>query len=195
MCLEKTNFRLKNTGFTIMKTRFIQFPKVELPKILVLSLIAISSISYTSNVGFAQGDIDEYANCILSQNAACFTATGTDKTAVSINYCGSSVRKISTEEEQLAKIVFIKGDVWLKRTGGEYCVAKKDMLVAAGDTVLTAKNGFAALTDENNSVINVQPSSHIHFYRPDPIVWNIKMEFSINSPYFIAAVRGWRISC
>ena len=114
-----------------------------------------------------------------------------------------------------AKVVFVKGEVSLQRKGeSEVRPLDKGVKVYIGDTIKTSKNGFASLTFKGESLVNIQPDSHVVLQelecfevevacqidlRTDKgqmrldvknVGFSKPTKFSIDTPYATAAVRG-----
>ena len=114
-----------------------------------------------------------------------------------------------------AKVVFVKGTVTLQRKGeSEVSALEKGTKVYIGDIIKTSENGFASLTFKGESLVNIQPDSHMLMQELEcfdvKLACEIELQtdqgqmkldinnvgftkptkFSIDTPYATAAVRG-----
>lgn len=114
-----------------------------------------------------------------------------------------------------AKIVFFKGDVTLVRKGSDTPLElEKGDKIYIGDSIKTGENGFVSLTFKGDSLVNIQPESHMLLKELEcfdtqlacqieinttsgQMKMNVKnvgfskpTQFTIDTPYASAAVRG-----
>lgn len=114
-----------------------------------------------------------------------------------------------------AKVIFAKGDASLQRQDESNVLPlETGAKIHVGDIIKTGRNGFASLVFKGESLVNIQPDSHIVLHELECFEVNIPCqidlhtdkgqmqlnvnntgftrptEFSINTPYATAAVRG-----
>lgn len=119
------------------------------------------------------------------------------------------------ELRNFAKIVYFKGEVTLLRKGAKApAEVEKGDKIYIGDSIRTGENGFVSLTFKGDSLVNIQPESHMLLKELEcfeaEIACQIEInttsgqmkmdinnvgfskptQFTIDTPYASAAVRG-----
>jgi hypothetical protein len=111
------------------------------------------------------------------------------------------------ELEREARVIFVKGDAKVQKAGkSEWAAAKKDMLLADGDTAKTGKGAAIEVSfdNENKNLIRLEQNSTMVLRgkmlkqielpqgRIRSLVKNLKKEtsFEIKTPTIIAGARG-----
>ena len=117
------------------------------------------------------------------------------------------------ELEREARVIFVKGDARVQKAGKpEWTVARKDMLLADGDTAKTGKGAAIEVSfdNENKNLVRLEESSTMVLRgkmlkqielpqgRIRSLVKNLKKEtsFEIKTPTIVAGARGsgWDVS-